>query len=129
MIVKLLTERHLEFLSFKGGCNFGSSKSSSSKCQFVGNLMAWLIFCLSRPSNKKISRHNREMVKKIHGNSHIFYSLFNQCLLIFLPLIKCLLTQDVSKIILGYLRYHRPDFIYSCQSSDQTTSNKHIYLS
>ena len=30
MIVKLLTERHLEFLSFKGGCG-GSSESTHVK--------------------------------------------------------------------------------------------------
>ena len=32
MIVKLLTERHLEFLSFKGGCG-GSSESTHVKMQ------------------------------------------------------------------------------------------------
>ena len=37
MIVKLLTEHHLEFLSLKGGCR------GLSKCQIVGNLMSWLI--------------------------------------------------------------------------------------
>ena len=31
MIVKLLTEHHLEFLSFTGGCT-GSSKSTLAKC-------------------------------------------------------------------------------------------------
>ena len=38
MIVKLLTEHQLEFLSLKGGCS-GSSESALSKCQIVGNLM------------------------------------------------------------------------------------------
>ena len=38
MIVKLLTEHHLEFLSLKEGCR-GSSKSTLVKCQIVGNLM------------------------------------------------------------------------------------------
>ena len=38
MIVKLLTEHHLEFLSLKGGCR-GSSESTLVKCQIVGNLM------------------------------------------------------------------------------------------
>ena len=41
MIVKLLTEHHLEFLSLKGGCG-GSSESTLVKCQIVGNLMHWL---------------------------------------------------------------------------------------
>ena len=44
MIVKLLTERHLEFLSLKGGCR-GSSESTYC-CNIVGNHMHWLkLFC------------------------------------------------------------------------------------
>ena len=42
MIVKLLTEHHLEFLSVKGGC----TGSSESKCQIVGNHMSRLIHIL-----------------------------------------------------------------------------------
>ena len=42
MIVKILTEHHLEFLRLKGGCT-ASSKSTSVKCQVVGNLMPRLI--------------------------------------------------------------------------------------
>ena len=38
MIVKLLTEHHLEFLSLKG-CRRGSCETHLSKCQIVGNLM------------------------------------------------------------------------------------------
>ena len=38
MIDKHLTEHHLEFLSLKRGCR-GSSESTLSKCQIVGNLM------------------------------------------------------------------------------------------
>ena len=41
MIVKLLTEHQMEFLSLKGGCT-GSSESNLSKCQIVGNHMPWL---------------------------------------------------------------------------------------
>ena len=41
MIVKLLTDDHLEFLSLKGGCR-GSSESTHVKCHIVGNLMHWL---------------------------------------------------------------------------------------
>ena len=36
MIVKLLTEYHLEFLSFKGGCR-GSSSLHMSKLHIAGN--------------------------------------------------------------------------------------------
>ena len=36
MIVKLLTEHHLEFLSLKGGCR-GSSESTLDKIPTVGN--------------------------------------------------------------------------------------------
>ena len=46
MIVKLLTEHHLEFLSFKRGC-IGSSESTLAKCQIVGNLMLLLILYLN----------------------------------------------------------------------------------
>ena len=38
MSVKLLTEHHLEFLSFKGGCT-GSSESTLVKIQIVRNLI------------------------------------------------------------------------------------------
>ena len=43
MIVKLLTERHLEFLSLKGGCT-GSPESTLVKCHIVGNHMSRLIY-------------------------------------------------------------------------------------
>ena len=46
MIVKLLTEHHLEFLSLKGGLQARLSLHMS-KCHIVGNLMHWLIICLS----------------------------------------------------------------------------------
>ena len=42
MIVKLLTEHNLEFLSLKGGCT-GSSESTLAKCRIVGNLMPQFI--------------------------------------------------------------------------------------
>ena len=41
MIVKLLTEHHLKFLSLKRGCR-GSSESTHVKYHTVGNLMHWL---------------------------------------------------------------------------------------
>ena len=44
MIVKLLTEHHLEFLSLKGDCRGSSEyKHVMSKCHIIGNLMQWLI--------------------------------------------------------------------------------------
>ena len=43
MIVKLLTEHHLKFLSLKGGCR-GLSQSTHVKIHIVGNLMHWLIY-------------------------------------------------------------------------------------
>ena len=42
MIVKLLTEHHLEYLSLKGGCR-GSPSLHLPKCQIVRNLMLRLI--------------------------------------------------------------------------------------
>ena len=41
MIVKLLTEHHLEFLSLKGGCT-GSSESTLVKMFIVGNHLTGL---------------------------------------------------------------------------------------
>ena len=43
---KILTEHHLEFLSFTGGCT-GSSKSTLAKCYIVGNHVSRLIFVLA----------------------------------------------------------------------------------
>ena len=45
MIVKLLPEHNLEFLSLKGGCT-GSSESRLVKCHIVGNLMPLLNYYL-----------------------------------------------------------------------------------
>ena len=41
MIVKLLTEHHLEFLCLKGAAQAGLSLHLS-KCRIVGNHMSWL---------------------------------------------------------------------------------------
>ena len=49
--VKLLTEHHLEFLSFKGGCTV-SSESTLVKMQIVGNLMPRLNYIISEGSGK-----------------------------------------------------------------------------
>ena len=57
MIVKLLTEHHLEFLSLKGACR--GSSLHMSKCHIVGNLIVnLLLLCFysydaisSRPQN------------------------------------------------------------------------------
>ena len=53
MIVKLLTEHHLEFLSLKGGYR-GSSQSTHVKCHIVRNHMPrlkWLSSCHIRFKN------------------------------------------------------------------------------
>ena len=41
MSVKLLTEHHLKFLSYKGGCT-GASELHLTKYHTVGNHMSWL---------------------------------------------------------------------------------------
>ena len=47
MSVMILTEHHLEFLSFKGGCT-GSSESTLAKCHIVENHMSrFKILCNS----------------------------------------------------------------------------------
>ena len=45
MIVKLLTEHHLEFLGLKLGCR-ARPGLHMSKCHIVGNLMHWLIYTM-----------------------------------------------------------------------------------
>ena len=63
MIVWLLTEHYLEFLSLKGGCR-GSSVYTCQNAtlleityHIVGNLMRWLIFnVLSNSSNVLIEK-------------------------------------------------------------------------
>ena len=60
MIVKLLTERHLEFLSLKGGCT-GSSESTLVKMSNCWNHMHWLNYnlhsqeCLTVPMTEQSS--------------------------------------------------------------------------
>ena len=56
MIVKLLNEHHLEFLSLKGGCR-GYSILHLSKCHIVGNHMQWLI-CRRNDKMLGISFHS-----------------------------------------------------------------------
>ena len=50
MIVKLLTEHHMEFLTLKEGLPEASSSLHLSKCQIVGNLIPWLSYysCISQ---------------------------------------------------------------------------------
>ena len=50
MIVKLLTEHHLEFLSLKGAAEAHPSLHMS-KCQIVENLMHWLSWYIVRVKN------------------------------------------------------------------------------
>ena len=56
MIVKLLTERHLEFLSLKGTAERRLSLHMS-KCHIVGNHMTRLIFERMSLSQQKIWMH------------------------------------------------------------------------
>ena len=70
MIVKLLTERHLEFLSLKGGCT-GSSESTLVKMQIVGNHVHWLIYELLVPIF-----HNCELLVPIFHICEITYRFF-----------------------------------------------------
>ena len=51
MIVKLLVEHHLEFLSLKEAAEARPSLHLS-KCQIVGNLMHWLIFKFADKGNQ-----------------------------------------------------------------------------
>ena len=72
MGVKLLTEHHLQFLSFKGGCT-GSSESTLGNCHIVGSHMSLLIYKL----------HNMELAhvflnfSLLHHNEKLANNLFN----------------------------------------------------
>ena len=44
LLIKLLTEHHLEFLSLRQGTAQAPLSLHLSKCHIVGNLMLWLIF-------------------------------------------------------------------------------------
>ena len=63
MIIKVLTEHHLEFLSLKVGCT-GSSESTYSKCHMVGNLMPRLILYNLR--NLRDSLAGNPSVLRVH---------------------------------------------------------------
>ena len=56
MIVKLLTEQHLEFLSLKGGWEARMSLHLS-KCHIVGNHMSWF-FTLKEIEHRHEIKHN-----------------------------------------------------------------------
>ena len=60
MIVKLLTEHHLEFLSLKGGCR-GSSESTHVICHIVGNLMHWLNYGNSTENIHRFMANNESL--------------------------------------------------------------------
>ena len=57
MIVKLLTEHHLEFIRLKGGCR-GSSESTLVKMSNCGNLMHWLNFVFVLIKSNSITEEN-----------------------------------------------------------------------
>ena len=67
MIVKLLTERHLEFLSLKGGCT-GSSESTLAKMSncWKSHALAHLLTSTNLVQNS---------VKRMHGEKTYLYSL------------------------------------------------------
>ena len=71
MIVKLLTEHHLKFLSLKGGCT-GSSESTLVKNHFVGNHMHWLKYCIrfseARFVSENIAGRNNCIVSPLPNN-------------------------------------------------------------
>ena len=66
MIVKLLTEHHLEFLSLKGGCR-GSSESTLVK---MSN-------CWKSHAAVQMSLYNRQSKSKIIPQKYFSYSRFN----------------------------------------------------
>ena len=66
MIVKLLTEHHLEFLSLKEAAEAHPSLHMS-KCHIVGNLMPWLILF------RYLLYHRRRKNLLEHKGLNIFY--------------------------------------------------------
>ena len=72
MIVKLLTEHHLECLSLKGGCR-GSSESSHVKMPHCLNFHALAQFC-------QIDRNNLYIPKslsQVTSNNNTYYNIAN----------------------------------------------------
>ena len=86
MIVKLLTEHHLDFLSFKGGCR-GSSESTHIKMPqcWKSHALAHLVWCMtSRRALKdeiidvtcgRIYNQNCRLSHDIHVISHILHNV------------------------------------------------------
>ena len=73
MIVKLLTEHHLEFLSLKGGCR-GSSESTlvkMSKC-WKSHVLAQFTLKILNKLGKKIK------CEAVPSISSLFHNRFNQ---------------------------------------------------
>ena len=56
MIVNLLTEHHLKFLSLKEGCR--GSPESTLKCQIVGNLMPLLKYHFHLAVGQSVCSHD-----------------------------------------------------------------------
>ena len=85
MIVKLLTEHHLDFLSLKGGCR-GSSESHMSKCHIVGischgsygRLNIPRISCMS--TLRRPCKYHMHHTKRILGESLLISSLPDKAL-------------------------------------------------
>ena len=73
MIVKLLTERHLEFLSLKGGCR-GSSESTHVKMPHCWNHMSRLI-CFSGFVIRSCSNQTVQLQKLARVFYHIMSHL------------------------------------------------------
>ena len=80
MIVKLLTEHHLEFLSLKGGCR-GSSESTLVKMSncWKSHVTAYGIFAISTNISRACSFVQHQLDTGICGsnrsNEHVFLSL------------------------------------------------------
>ena len=95
MLVKLLTEPHLEFLSLKEGCT-GSSESTLVKCHIIGNHVAWLNTVLDT------------FPKKPKGAKPPFQSLQYVACSVFVPSrdLYCKENKLTLSLLFNYINYY-----------------------
>ena len=84
MIVKLMTEHHLEFLSLRGGFR-GSSESTHVKMHIVGNLMYWLNYFLLQIMDITGKNGTRTIKHFYKTNKSHYTSTVQSITAIFLP--------------------------------------------
>ena len=94
MVVKILTEHNLEFLSLKGGCR-GHLSPHMSKCHVVGNLMHWFIWITLYCNPACVS-------KQIYHQSKVLFISLNNASLCGLKKVFSLCSVKLEYLILFF---------------------------